>query len=169
MKQFKLGRSTGRVAIAAAVLTLAAGPVTAAIWRLAEAQEPAPSAESTAALTIQVKATVTQTANTLAGQALTPAEAQAVYVTALEGAIIASGAAPQVAIDALIAAREQMKAAGTLSAPAEAAINQVIDRIRQTLEQDAPAATGADTGAPAFGAPPVSGSGGGGPDYDTAA
>jgi hypothetical protein len=167
MKQFKLGRSAARSVIAVAVITLVAGPVTAAIWQASGNQEAAASAESVVTLTGQLKTSVTQTAGNLASQALSDEDAQAAYVSALEGAIIASGAAPQVAIDALVATRDEMKAAGSLSAAAEAAINQLLARIRETLEEESPAATGAENGTPAFGAPPTSGSGGGGPDYST--
>ena len=169
MRKFKIGRSAARSAIAVAVLTLVAGPVTAAIWRVAAAQAAVSSADSAAALTVQLKASVTQTTANLAGQTLSDEDAQSAYVTGLEAAIIASGAAPQIAIDALEATQAQMKAAGTLPPPADAAIIQLLARIRATLEEEAPAATGAENGLPAFGAPPVSGSGGGGPDYSTAA
>ncbi|OGN51207.1 MAG: hypothetical protein A2352_03020 [Caulobacterales bacterium RIFOXYB1_FULL_67_16] len=167
MERFKLGKSAARWAVALSALTFVAGPVTAAIWQATANEETAASAASVAALTGQLKATVTQTAGTLASQTVSDAEAQAAYVAALEGTIIASGSSPQVAIDALVATRDEMKAAGSLSATAEAAIDQVLARIRETVADEAPAATGAEDGTPAFGTPPVSGSGGGGPDYST--
>ncbi|WP_395942447.1 hypothetical protein [Brevundimonas sp.] len=165
MKTLKFGRSTARSVIAVAVLTLVAGPVTAAIWRVADAQETVSSPESVAALAVQLKASITQTTGGLAGRIVADADAQSAYVAGLEGAIVASGAAPQTAIDALEATQAEMKAAGTLPPPAEAAIIQLLARIREAMQQEAPAATGAENGLPAFGAPPTSGSGGGGPDY----
>lgn len=169
MRKFAFGRSATRSAVAVAVLTLVAGPVTAAIWRVADAQDTVSTPDSAAALTVQLKASISQTTGSLSGRAVADADAQTAYATALEGAIIASGAAPQIALDALEATQTQLKAAGALPAPAEAAIIQLMARIREAMAQNAPAATGAENGLPAFGAPPVSGSGGGGPDYSTTA
>jgi hypothetical protein len=163
MKKFKLGHAV----IAVAALALVGGPVTAAVWSAA-AQDAPPAAVSAAELTVQLKAAVTQTTASLAGRTVSDAEAQAAYATALEGVIIASGAAPQTAADALVAAQSELRASGALSAAADAAITQLLARIRAEVD-NAPAATGAENGLPAFGAPPVSGAGGGGPDYSSAA
>ena len=163
MKKFKLGQAV----IAVAALALVGGPVTAAVWSAA-AQDAAPAAVSAAALTVQLKAAVTQTTASLAGRTVTDAEAQSAYSTALEGVVIASGATPEVVIEAMEAALTELQAAGALPPAAEAALRQSLARIRAET-QGAPAATGAENGLPAFGAPPVSGAGGGGPDYSSAA
>ena len=163
MKKFKLGQAV----IAVAALALVGGPVTAAVWSAA-AQDAASAAVSAAALTVQLKAAVTQTTASLAGRTVTDAEAQSAYSTALEGVVIASGATPEVVIEAMEAALTELQAAGALPPAAEAALRQSLARIRAET-QGAPAATGAENGLPAFGAPPVSGAGGGGPDYSSAA
>lgn len=163
MKKFKLGQA----AVAVAVLALVGGPVTAAVWSAA-AQDAAPAVVSAAALTVQLKAAVTQTQAGLAGRTVTDADAQSAYASALEGVIIASGASPEVAASAMEAALAELRAEGALPPAAEAALRQSLERIRAEIN-GAPAATGADNGLPAFGAPPVSGAGGGGPDYSTAA
>lgn len=163
MKKIKLGQ--GLMAVAA--LALISGPVTAAVWSAAAQDAPA-AAVSSAQLTVQLKAAVTQTIGVLAGRTVADAEAQSAYVAALQDVIVTSGASPEVVVASLQAAMNELRAAGTLPPPAAAAIEQLLARIQAELQQ-APAATGGDTGLPAFGAPPTSSAGGGGPDYGTAA
>lgn len=163
MKKIKLGQ--GLMGVAA--LAFVAGPVTAAVWS-AVAQDAPAAAVSSAQLTVQLKAAVTQTIGVLAGRTLADAEAQSAYVVALQDVIVASGATPEVVIASLEAAMSELQTAGTLPPPAAAAIEQLLARIRAEAQQ-VPAATGGDAGLPAFGATPTSTAGGGGPDYGTTA
>lgn len=163
MKKIKLGQ--GLAAVLA--LALIGGPVTAAVWSVT-AQDAPVTAVSSAQLTVQLKTAVTQTMGVLAGRTITDSEAQSTYVVALQDVIVASGATPEVVVASLEAAMSELRAAGTLPPPAAAAIEQLLASIRAELQQG-PAATGGDTGLPAFGAPPTSSAGGGGPDYGTAA
>lgn len=162
MKKIKLGQ--GLMAVAA--LALIGGPVTAAVWSAA-AQDVTTSSVSSAQLTAQLKAAIVETTTALAGQTAGDS-ASAAYTSALEGVIVSSGASPEVVAAALEAALAELQAEGALPRAAASAIYATLTRVRAEI-QSGPAATGGDTGLPAFGATPTSSAGGGGPDYGTAA
>lgn len=163
MKNFKVGRAMALVA----TLTLVGAPVAAAGWNAA-AQDPASVATSSAQLTAQLKAAISQAMANLAGRTVSAADAQSIYVSQLENVIVASGASPEVVVASLEAALAELQASGTLPPSGATAIEQLLARVRAEAQQ-APAATGGQTGALPIGAPPSSGAGGGGPDYSSAA
>ncbi|WAC59210.1 hypothetical protein [Brevundimonas sp. SL130] len=142
MKKFTLGKALAAAAVAAVV----GGPVTAAVWNAA-AQDAPPAAASSAQLTVQLKAAITQTTASLSGRSITDAEAQAVYSTALQNVIVASGASPEVVAAALEAALAELRAEGTLPAAAAAAIQSTLAAVIAE-NQGGPAATGATPACP---------------------
>ncbi|WP_426011632.1 hypothetical protein [Caulobacter sp. DWR2-3-1b2] len=161
-------RMTGwaKALIGAAVVV--AAPVAAAVIASQPAQDqaPAPLSVSVEALTSALALAVTNGQRELAASGAPATEHQAFLVKALEETITTSGATPEVAVDALVAARAQLGASGSLSAEAAAAFDELLTRIRGFLKIDeSPASLGNDTSAPPFGAPPTAGDSAGGSDY----
>lgn len=145
-------------------------PVAAAVITARPAQEtPAVAVPVTsAALSSALVATITQTEVGLAG-GLPEADKKTAFLDALEAAIASSGATPEVAIDALTQTQASMTASGKLTSAGNAAIEDLLARVRAFLKlDDQPSSLGGDTGRPAFGAPPTTEAGGGGSDYRSA-
>lgn len=152
-------------ALIGALAALAVGPALALTPAAIFVVQAAGTGVTAQALTQTLTSTTLQTEAGVS--AMNQAQRQAVLVDALEGAIAASGAVPTVAIEALVAARDGMRSNGTLTPAGEAAIAEVLSRIRAFLALNEPSATGGNTGTPAFGGPPAAASAGGGSDYRT--
>lgn len=94
--------------------------------------------------------------------ALNTADSVAAIGNAIERSVTLSGVEPAVALEALVAAQNNMRRDGTLTPAINAALNAVIARIRAAIAAETPGSVG---GSAPFGAPPTGGGGSGGSDY----
>ncbi len=162
-KQAKVRALKALIALSA----LVAAPVTAAVITARPAPEGAVPVMSVAALTLFLSSTALQTEANMKSAGTPEVEHKALLVNALEGAIAGSGVTADDAIAALVDAEANMKAAGTLSPACDAAIAEILARIRAFRALDeTPSSVGGDSGTPAFSSPPTTGdTGSGGSDY----
>jgi len=154
--------------VVAACAAVVGAPVAAAVVTARPTQDALPSAVTAEALSQILVPAAMQTEGSFAPDLPEP-DRKAKHVDVIEATIASSGATPDVALEALGLTLSTMTADGALTPALKAAIEDVMARIRAFLKlDDAPSSVGGEAGDAAFGAPPATGSAGGGSDYRAA-
>jgi hypothetical protein len=122
--------------------------------------------DEVADLAAQIQAAIVNAQNEAEAAGLAPDEAAAIIENSVQDLIIASGASPMVAAQALASARSTLTASGQLSRAASNAVSSVQAAVNASMPAIVPGAGGGAGGAPGVGGSvSAGGGGGGGSDY----
>jgi uncharacterized membrane protein YgcG len=122
--------------------------------------------DEVADLAAQIQAAIVNAQNEAEAAGLAPDEAAAIIENSVQDLIIASGASPMVAAQALASARSALTASGQLSRAASNAVSSVQAAVNASMPAIVPGAGGGAGGAPGVGGSvSAGGGGGGGSDY----
>ena len=122
--------------------------------------------DEVAELAAQIQAAIVNAQNEAEAAGLAPDEAAAIIENSVQNVIIASGASPMVAAQALASARSTLTASGQLSRAASNAVSSVQAAVNASMPAIVPGAGGGAGGAPGVGGSvSAGGGGGGGSDY----
>ncbi len=119
--------------------------------------------DEVAELAAQIQAAIVNAQNEAEAAGLAPDEAAAIIEASVQNVIVASGASPMVAAQALASARSTLTASGQLSRAASNAVSSVQAAVNASMPAVVPGAGGGAGGSGGSGS--AGGGGGGGSDY----